>query len=59
MAALVVVGLTRRCHAADTRAPLSVVFILADDLGWAEIAPYGSTLHDAPNLKRLAEGSVR
>lgn len=37
----------------------NVVFILADDLGWADTAPYGSTFHDTPNLKRLAARGVR
>jgi arylsulfatase A-like enzyme len=35
------------------------VFILADDLGWRDITPYGSTFHETPNLKRLADRSVR
>ncbi|MGL4555262.1 MAG: sulfatase [Gemmataceae bacterium] len=37
----------------------NVVFILADDLGWADTTPYGSTFHDTPNLRRLAKRSVR
>ena len=37
----------------------NVVFILADDLGWADLTPYGSTFHDTPNLKRLADRAVR
>ncbi|MGL5096325.1 MAG: sulfatase-like hydrolase/transferase, partial [Planctomycetia bacterium] len=37
----------------------NVVFILADDLGWADLSPYGSRYHDTPHLKRLAERSVR
>ena len=37
----------------------NIVFILADDLGWADIGPYGSTFHDTPNLKRLADRAVR
>lgn len=37
----------------------NVVFILADDLGWADITPCGSTFHETPNLVRLAERSVR
>ena len=37
----------------------NVVFIMADDLGWADLTPYGSTFHDTPNLKRLADRSVR
>ncbi len=36
----------------------NVVFILADDLGWADLEPYGSTFHDTPNLKRFAARSV-
>src|SRR5262245_15687017 len=37
----------------------NVIFILADDLGWADTSPYGSTFHDTPNLKRLAGRGVR
>lgn len=44
--------------AAEPKKP-SGVFILADDLGWADLTPYGSTFHDTPNLRRLADRSVR
>ena len=37
----------------------NVVFILADDLGWADLEPYGSLYHRTPNLARLAGRSVR
>lgn len=37
----------------------NVVFILADDLGWADTTPYGSTFHETPNLERLARRAVR
>jgi arylsulfatase A-like enzyme len=37
----------------------NVVFILADDLGWADTTPYGSRFHDTPNLRRLADRAVR
>lgn len=37
----------------------NVVFILADDLGWRDITPYGSTFHETPNLQRLAERSAK
>ena len=40
-------------------APLNVVFILADDLGWADTGPYGADLHETPNLDRLAAGAMR
>lgn len=44
-------------HAQST--PLNVVLILADDLGWADLACYGADLHQTPNLDRLASQSVR
>ena len=37
----------------------NIVFILADDLGWADISPYGSSFHETPNLERLAKRAVR
>ncbi len=40
------------------RAP-NIVFILADDLGWADTGPYGSRFHETPNLDRLAKRAVR
>lgn len=40
-------------HAAEPK--LNVVFILADDLGWADTTLYGHTrLYSTPNLERLA-----
>ena len=35
--------------------PPNIVFILADDLGWADSTPYGSTFHETPNIQRLAD----
>ena len=38
------------------RKPTNVIFILADDLGWADTTLYGHTrLYETPNLERLAE----
>ena len=37
----------------------NVVFILADDLGWADLGCYGSTFYETPNLDRLARDGVR
>ena len=35
---------------------MNVIFILADDLGWADTSLYGHTrLYETPNLERLAE----
>ena len=43
--------------AAPTRP--NIVFILADDLGWADLGCYGSDLHETPNLDRLARQGMR
>jgi len=37
----------------------NIVFILADDLGWADLGAYGADLHETPNLDRLAGEGVR
>ncbi len=37
----------------------NVVFILVDDLGWADLGCYGSTFYDTPNLDQLASQSIR
>lgn len=38
---------------------LNVVFLLADDLGWADMGYNGSTFYETPNLDALAKESVR
>lgn len=43
---------------AQDRKP-NVVFLLADDLGWADLRSYGSDFHETPNLDRLASAGVR
>ncbi len=40
-------------------APPNIVFILADDLGWSDLACYGADLHESPNIDKLAKESVR
>ena len=37
----------------------NVIFVLADDLGWAELACYGNTFHETPHLDQLAKEGVR
>jgi len=37
----------------------NVVFILADDLGWADLACYGSDFYHTPNIDKLAERGIR
>ncbi len=40
-------------------APPNIVFIHADDLGWADLGCYGSDFHETPHLDRLAALGVR
>lgn len=37
----------------------NLVFILADDLGYTDLACYGSKFYDTPNIDRLAEQGLR
>jgi len=39
--------------------PRNLVFILIDDLGWADLSCSGSTFHETPNLDQLAATGVR
>ncbi len=48
-------------EAADQRdqRPPNIIFILGDDLGWAELGCYGNTFNETPNLDRLAREGLR
>ena len=37
----------------------NIVFILTDDLGWKDLAIYGSTFYETPNLDKLASEGMR
>ena len=37
----------------------NIIYILADDLGWAELGCYGNTFNETPNLDKLAENGIR
>jgi len=45
------------CFAAENRP--NVVLILADDLGWTDLACYGSDLYQTPRLDQLARQGLR
>src|SRR5690348_11671950 len=37
----------------------NIIFILADDLGWADLSCYGSRFYRTPNLDQLARDGIR
>lgn len=37
----------------------NIIFVLADDLGWAELGCYGNTFNETPRLDQLAREGVR
>jgi arylsulfatase A len=39
--------------------PPNIVLILVDDLGWTDLACYGSTYYETPNIDRLATEGMR
>ena len=47
------------CGAAVSSIRPNFVFILVDDLGWADVGCYGSDLHETPNIDRLARQGMR
>jgi len=58
-AALAASGLlARRARAAPAEKP-NVVFVLIDDLGWADVGCNGSSFHETPNIDRLAREGMR
>jgi arylsulfatase A-like enzyme len=44
---------------AATAARPNIVFIMADDLGYTDIAPFGSKYYETPNLDRLATQGMK
>ena len=60
--ALTLVGLNFSASIAvaeESNRNLNVVFILVDDLGWTDLACYGSDFHETPHIDRLAESCLR
>ncbi len=43
----------------ESTAPPNIVFVLIDDLGWADLPAYGHTFHETPNIDRLAAEGLR
>ncbi|MEZ4699359.1 MAG: arylsulfatase [Rhodothermales bacterium] len=48
-----------RCAPAPPQRPPNIVFLLADDLGYAELGSYGQQIIRTPNLDRMAAEGMR
>lgn len=46
-------------HAQNNNRRPNIIFILADDLGWADLTSYGSTFYETPNLDKLASKGTK
>ncbi|MEQ1853504.1 MAG: sulfatase-like hydrolase/transferase, partial [Chthoniobacteraceae bacterium] len=44
-------------HAADR--PPNIIFIMADDLGYTDVACFGSRYYETPNIDRLATQGMK
>ncbi len=56
---LIVLGLVSIATFGHAAEKLNVVFILADDLGWADVGCYGQQKIPTPNIDRLASQGMR
>ena len=59
MGAVALTGLSGAGHAAGGSRPPNVIIVLADDLGYGDLATYGGRYIRTPNLDRLARQGVR
>jgi arylsulfatase A len=50
---------TARAGAPGDQQRPNIIFILGDDLGWAELGCYGNTFNETPRLDRLAREGLR
>jgi arylsulfatase A-like enzyme len=57
IALLTCLGAAPACRAAAR--PPNIVFILADDLGYTDLACYGSKFYETPNIDRMAASGIR
>ena len=37
----------------------NIIFILADDMGWADLPEYGNKFNEAPSLSKMADEGIR
>ena len=43
----------------ETSRPPNIIYVMADDLGWAELGCYGNRFNETPHLDRLASQGMR
>ena len=51
--------LLQACSTEVKQNPPNIVFFLVDDLGWRDVASFGSTFYDTPNIDRLANEGIK
>src|SRR6478672_12591325 len=51
--------LAREARSADAADKPNIIFILADDMGYGDIGPFGSTTNRTPNLDRMAKEGMK
>lgn len=56
---ILIIALLTSCHASKEEVKPNVVFFLVDDLGWTDLACYGSDFYQTPNVDQLAKSGVR
>ncbi len=50
---------TFAAEASPAAKPPNIVFILIDDMGWADVGCFGSSLHETPHIDSLATGGMK
>jgi arylsulfatase A-like enzyme len=59
MLGVALLGLSSRITTCGADSRPNIVVILADDLGWADLACYGADVHETPHIDHLAQQGVR
>lgn len=44
---------------AEEKSPPNIVFLLVDDLGWADLGAFGESYYESPNIDQLAASGTR
>ncbi len=52
-------GLSSSCRRSAFSGRPNIVLILIDDMGWTDVACFGSQYYETPNIDRLAAGGMR